>query len=198
MSELTSALERISAWYWEKQGRTVFQPGLSRDAIDNLIKDLQFPVPEEIYELYEWCNGSGEDSGRIIFHQQYLLPLGEAVRLRKDRAGLNYGDDTWPDDPSWFPVFKLWCDDEFYVVVLGDEKKSTIRKYNLAFKNCSIHYESLTGLLLHSAEWLESAQYYENVKFWEVERRTDAKLQVKYQVYESIHLDDLRWAEQEP
>jgi hypothetical protein len=45
MSELTSALERINAWYQEKQTRSVFQPGLPRNVIDNLVKDLPFLSP---------------------------------------------------------------------------------------------------------------------------------------------------------
>lgn len=194
MSELTSALERIDTWYQEKLSRSVFQPGLSRNAIDNLVRDLPFPVPEEVYELYEWCNGSSENSEAIAFHQQYLLPLGEAVSLRQDQYGLNYGDDTWQDDSSWFPVFKLWCDPVFYVVVLGDKKKSPVRNYDPECEDYRVYYESLTKLLLHSAEWLESAQHHENVKSWEVERSIDAKLQVKYRVRESISREDLSWA----
>jgi hypothetical protein len=194
MSELISALERINAWHQEKKSRSIFQPGLSRSAIDELVKDLQFPVPEEIYELYQWCNGSSEVP--IAFHQQYVLPLEEAVRWRQDRYGLNYGeDDRIQDDPTWFPVFRLWCDHAFYVVVLGDKEKSIVRNYDPECKNYNIYYESLTNLLLHSAEWLELSQYYENVKLWEVERRSDARLKVKYRVRESIHQDDLKWAE---
>jgi hypothetical protein len=37
------------------------------------LKTCHFSVPEELYELYEWCNGSSEDSDAIAFHQQYLL-----------------------------------------------------------------------------------------------------------------------------
>lgn len=197
MSELTAALERINAWYQEKQSRSVFQPGLSRNVIDDLIKDLPFPVPEEVCELYGWCNGSFEDADAIIFRQQHLLSLEKAVSLRQDQYGLNYGDDIWEDDPSWFPVFKLWCDHVFYVVVLGDKKKSSVRNYDPECEDYRVYYESLTKLLLHSAEWLESAQYYENVKSWGVERSIDAKLKVKYRVRESISREDLSWAGQE-
>jgi hypothetical protein len=193
MSELTSALERISAWYQEKQSRSVFQPGLSRSAIDELVKDLAFPVPEEVYELYEWCNGSSEDSDPIAFHQQYILPLEDAVKWRQGLGGLNYGDDTWQDDPSWFPISKLWCDHVFYVVVLGDREKSVVRNYDSECQNYNIYYESLTKLLLHCAEWLESVQYFENVDGWEIAcSRTRARLMVKYRVLESIPKDDLR------
>jgi cell wall assembly regulator SMI1 len=196
MSELTSALERISAWHQENQSRSVFQPGLSRNVIDNLVKNLSFPIPEEIYELYEWCNGSSDDSDAILLHCWHLLPLEEAVNLRQDPFGLNFGDDIWQDDPSWFPVFKFSYGRIFYVIVLGDKKKSIVRNYDRGFDDYSVHYESVTKLLLHSAEWLELAKYHENVESWEVERSIDSKLKVKYRVHESIHPEDLRWANQ--
>jgi SMI1 / KNR4 family (SUKH-1) len=195
MSELTSALKRISVWYQEKQSRSVFQPGLSRSVIDDLVKDLAFPVPEEVYELYEWCNGSPDDSDAIAFHQQYLLPLEESVRRRLDRYGLNYGEDEIQDDPSWFPVFKLWCGHAFYVVVLGDKVKSPVMNYDPECGDYKIYYESLTNMLLHSAEWLESAKFHEKMQSWEIDRRTDAKLKVKYRMRESINQDDLKWAD---
>jgi hypothetical protein len=193
MSELTSALERISTWYQEKESRSIFQPRLSRSAIDELVQDLQFPVPKEVYELYEWCNGSSEVP--IVFHAQYLLPLEEAVNLRQDQYGLNNGDDLYPDDPSWFPVFKLWYDDAFYIVILGDKEKSSIKYYDPEFENYKIYYESLTNLLLHSAEWLESAKYDEDKERWHVDRQSGAKLQVKYRLRESIESSDLELAE---
>ncbi|MEA5549706.1 hypothetical protein VB713_01710 [Anabaena cylindrica UHCC 0172] len=62
MSELTSVLEKIAVWYWENQPQfhSPFQPGLSHADIDTLVKDLQFPILHEIYELYKWCNGSSD------------------------------------------------------------------------------------------------------------------------------------------
>jgi hypothetical protein len=194
MSELTSALERISAWYQEKESRSVFQAGLSRSAIDELVKDLQFPLPEEVYDFYQWCNGSSEVP--IALNQQYVLPLEEAVRWRQDKCGLNYGEDWMQDDPTWFPVFRLCHDHAFYVVVLGDQEgRCLVRNYDPECKNYRVYYQSLTNLLLHSAEWLELAKYHKNIDGWEVERKLDAKLQVKYRVRDSIDSSDLEWAE---
>jgi hypothetical protein len=194
MSDLTSALERIKAWYQEKESRSIFQPGLSRSEIDDLVKDLQFSIPEEIYELYQWCNGSSKVP--IVLNQRYVLPLEEAVSLRRDPYGLNYGEDmdVIPDDPSWLPTFKLHYDHVFYVVVLGEQGESKIRNYDSEFNDYGIHHRSLTNLLLHSAEWFESAQYHESINGWEVERKIDAKLQVKYRVRDSINSSDLEWA----
>ncbi len=198
MSELTLALERISKWYQEKTSRSIFKPGLSRNNIEALVKDLPFSVPEEIYELYEWCNGSPDDSNAIAFHQQYLLSLEDAVQRRLDQYGLNYGEDSMEDNQTWFPIFKLWCGHAFYVVVLGDKGKSPLRNYDPECENYNIYYESLTNMLLHCAEWLESAQYHENVESWEVDRRIDSKLKVKYRVRESISQDDLKRAGVDP
>jgi cell wall assembly regulator SMI1 len=193
MSELTLALERISTWYQEKESRAIFQPGLSRSEIDNLVKDLQFFVPDELYELYQWCNGSSKVP--IILNQRWLLPLEEAISLRQDSGGLNYGEDTdvLPDDPSWLPIFKLHYDHVFYVLALGEQEKNRIRNYDSEFKDYGVHYENLTNLLLHSAEWLESVEYQENAN-GEMYSGIDAPLQVKYRLRESIHPDDLKRA----
>jgi SMI1 / KNR4 family (SUKH-1) len=195
MSDLTSALERIAIWYWENkpQSHSVFQPGLARSDISDLVKDLGFPIPDEVYELYEWCDGSSRVP--IIFQSYYLLPLKQAVTLRQDQYGLNYGEDWMRDDPTWFPIFELWSTHAFYVVVLGDTKQCPVQMYDPECNAYDIRYNNLTNMLLHSAEWLESAQYYERMDLWEVEGRIDAQLQVKYRVRESVKQDDLKLAE---
>ena len=186
MSDLTSALERIATWYWENKPsfHPVFQQGLAKSDIDDLVQDLDFPLPDEVYELYQWCNGSCEIP--IAFHQQYILPLEVAVRWRQDRYGLSYGEDWMQDDPTWFPVFRLWSSHAFYVVVLGNKEKSPVRNYDPECESYNVYYDSLTNLLLHSAEWLESAQYFGNIDGWEVENRIDKRLQLKYRVHESV------------
>ena len=59
-SLLTPALNRIL--HWIKQNRTddvkYLQPGLSKGDIDNLVQDLPFQLPSEVYELYQWRNGA--------------------------------------------------------------------------------------------------------------------------------------------
>ncbi|MBW4491299.1 MAG: SMI1/KNR4 family protein [Trichocoleus desertorum ATA4-8-CV12] len=188
MSELTSALERIAAWYQENKPQfcPVFQPGLSQPNIDELVKDLGFSVPNEIYELYEWCNGCSLKEP-IAFHSYYLLPLEQVVRLRKDKYGLNYGESWMQDDPSWFPVFKVWSTHAFLVIILGDKEKSLVQIYDPECENYNVRYESLTNLLLHSAKWLEAAKHHEKIGgFWEVERSIDAQLMVKYCIREPL------------
>jgi hypothetical protein len=189
MSELISALESISAWYDENESRSIFRPGLSRTDIDEIVKNLQFEVPNELYELYEWCNGSSEND-RIAFRQFYLLPLEGAVRLRKRPCGLNEGSEPKPDDPRWLPIFQLWYEGAFYVVVLGDKEKSHVRLYDTEFGKYELSYDNLTNMFLHCAEWLEFAQCDEKGKTWEVDGRIDTELQLKYMIQESIRSSD--------
>ena len=42
---------------------SLLQPGLKREEIDEIIKDLPFKLPEELYELYQWRNGLSDDIG---------------------------------------------------------------------------------------------------------------------------------------
>jgi SMI1 / KNR4 family (SUKH-1) len=183
MSELTSALERISDWYQKNESRSVLRPGLSPAEIDEIVKDLQYRVPNELYELYEWCNGSSEND-RVAFRQFYLLPLAESVRLRKRPHGLNEGSEPIPDDPKWLPIFELWYGGAFYVVVLGDKEKNPVRLYDTEFGKYELRYDNLTNMFLHCAEWLELAQFDEKGRTWEVDGRIDSELDVKYMIQE--------------
>ncbi len=53
MSQLTSALERISKWYEvnEPDDYPIFQSGLSKEYIEEQWQklDSDFPIPDEIY-----------------------------------------------------------------------------------------------------------------------------------------------------
>jgi len=57
-----------------------FRPGLRRAEIDRMAKGLAFPLPEEIYRLYEWHDGVLGDGAPLIFRDHYLMPLAEALR----------------------------------------------------------------------------------------------------------------------
>ncbi|WP_299486942.1 SMI1/KNR4 family protein [Acaryochloris sp. IP29b_bin.137] len=188
MSKLISALESISSWYHKHESRSVFRSGLSLDAIDQIVKALPFTIPDEIYELYEWCNGTLENDG-IAFNLFYFLPLEEAVRLRTDKHGLNEGIEEIPDDPRWLPIFQYPHAWAFYIVVLGDKEESPVWLYDTEFDKYELSYDNLTNMLLHCADWLSVSEN------GEVHPKLDGRLQVKYRVRESILPSDLKWAE---
>ncbi|MDB9513820.1 SMI1/KNR4 family protein [Kamptonema animale CS-326] len=67
MSELTEALDRILKALPQKPwmefpgveyDSSLLQPGLTHTEIEKIVKDLPIRLPDEIYELYQWRNGS--------------------------------------------------------------------------------------------------------------------------------------------
>lgn len=116
MSLLTTALEEIRAWLIEhapKQASSLV-PGLSLAEIQARLRTFPFSLPQEVYELYQWRNGSGEESGLFVYH--HFLDLDLALT---DAALLN--DDFWvqaraqEQQPAHiFPLFDF--DGEYFAV----------------------------------------------------------------------------------
>lgn len=59
MTEIKNNLNRIWNSLEQKAPQLIslFQPGLKREEIDEITKDLPFKLPKEVYELYQWRNG---------------------------------------------------------------------------------------------------------------------------------------------
>ena len=59
MSALTESLEFIENWVRQNipNHPAVMNQGLSREQIEEQIKDLPYKLPKEIYDLYQWRNG---------------------------------------------------------------------------------------------------------------------------------------------
>lgn len=75
MSTLTDALERILVWLEEHESLELarfesLQPGLTLTEIDKITADLPFRLPLEVYELYQWANGTWTEEE---FYGQYFL-----------------------------------------------------------------------------------------------------------------------------
>lgn len=82
-SELINALNRILIWLQQNKPDYVecLQPGLSKVEIDNLVQDLPFTIPQEIYELYQWQNGAKGEGMDIaaLFGGWSFYPLERVI-----------------------------------------------------------------------------------------------------------------------
>jgi hypothetical protein len=85
--ELTNALNRIFNWFVLNNPNELkyLNPGLSKTEIDNIVKKWPSKMPAELYELYQWRNGSSgydEELGYmgLIFDMWGFFPL-EKVSL---------------------------------------------------------------------------------------------------------------------
>jgi len=87
--DLTNALNRILTWLKQNKSNYVncLQPGLSKTEIDQIVRDLPFTIPSEIYELYQWRNGAieGEMGIAALFGGWSFYPL-EQIVLNYEKA----------------------------------------------------------------------------------------------------------------
>lgn len=76
MVSLIEALERIINWLRKHQPdyAASFQPGLKSEEIQAAEAKLGFKLPPEIYELYQWRNGTEEDAKAVCFPTMQFLP----------------------------------------------------------------------------------------------------------------------------
>ena len=83
MTALTVAIERIMNWLQQYQPEFAasFLPGLTREQIQEQTKDLPGLIPEEIYELYQYRNGTLEEMKSTVYPVFQFLPLDEAVQI---------------------------------------------------------------------------------------------------------------------
>ncbi len=168
MSILTQALESIfhSLEQYAPQEAASFQPGLTRTEIDNLMKNIPYKLPEEVYELYQWRNGSGTDHLHFCFGGRIFMPLEEAIDFY--RGGIKANEDFNPPEPFWnplwFPIFEIY--DTFSVVVMAKKPRKSSWVIECASETdiFEVSDKSLTNMMLTIAECCETGAYYINEK----------------------------------
>jgi hypothetical protein len=190
MSEITEALQRIEAWLQNHMPNRAaeLKPGLTRDEIDELVKDLPFSLPEEVYELYQWHDGSVD---RFVFVNYNFFSLNDAIEAYYEWWAGIFSDK---DEEAYFfeksfPIFELWSDCGVILsVVCEDSNNYPVRMLDVEYDDYFVRYRSLKNLILHLADWYESAQSYEDENLPEcgVEEERKYLLDVKYMAKEYI------------
>ena len=140
MSALTDALNRIIAWLQQHSPNCVsgFVPGLSVEEIEEKLGELPFRVPQEVYELYQWRNGTNEYSGVFVYHR--LLNLNNALEYSQ---GIN--DSYWLEvreqdgEPLYlFPLFDF--DGEYFAVPGSDSLNDTAPVFHIGCDDGSVSF----------------------------------------------------------
>ncbi|MCF4970104.1 SMI1/KNR4 family protein [Nostoc sp. CMAA1605] len=184
MSELTEGLERIHTWFKKNMPERIssLASGLSREEIEQSTRFLPFKLPEEVYELYQWRNGS---SGYTFLFENYeFMSLNAAISNYREQMGeISYYER---EEAYWFehsfPIFQLWCNGGVvYSVAPNSQRNSVIRIYDCECNDYSLRYYNLTNLILHSADWYEAAYFVKQENAWDiVNEEMKCLLDVKY------------------
>ncbi|MEL6459882.1 MAG: HEAT repeat domain-containing protein [Cyanobacteria bacterium J06621_15] len=166
MSKLRDSLEKILVWQERNRPEyaTTFQPGLTEDEIEEKVKDIPFQLPKEVYELYQWRNGSTFDyflpGAGFLF-----LPLERAIEEYEAMSTVNltnleyYGDDFgW--NPYYFPIFFEGIENFFVIGSDKQQEESPVIYYFAEDGSHDIFCSSLTKMIQVIAECYETGAYY--------------------------------------
>ncbi|MEG4345202.1 HEAT repeat domain-containing protein [Microcoleus sp. A003_D6] len=179
-SELTDALNRILSWIERHEPSWIeyLYPGLSKDEIDDLVRDLPIQFYPELYELYQWRNGAVEGDEwketAWIFHSWAFRPLQEIVaELRQDifthqTIQTNNIADVGIIKPYWGNFKYL----NIFYHILWEDNGCVLINNILNFCPIIFHrleegeltllekYTSLTSMMLTIAECYETGAYF--------------------------------------
>ena len=178
MSVLTDSLNQIMRWLEENRPdyAASFLPGLSDAEIREKLANVELELPEEIYELYRWRNGTeyGEDPKSVIFPCIEFMTLDEALEYYDDFVENTleiFNDEDYQsildvnqvnlygEKKHLFSFYRSNCD--FLAVLLAKEKQqhSPIINIDDALE-LSLIYRSLTSMMQTLAEYFETGAYY--------------------------------------
>lgn len=200
--QLSQALERIHFWF-QVNARAMagaLQPGLTREQIQAQVQDLPFCLPQEVYQLYQWHNGSSAQQCVEFLPQYRFLSLEEAldqyqITVEIWRQGVSETEQlqSWcPRPEGWFPLFAE--DGNFYMVVGQPEPKTTAPIIHFSeYGDDGLVFNSLTDMMLAIAECLETGTYflYEDTNCYLDWRddATEAEIWLKYQPQQAANVE---------
>jgi cell wall assembly regulator SMI1 len=171
MSSLSAAMDRIMNWMQQHcpERANTFQPSLLREEIDQAITDLPNQFSEELYELYQWRNGSTawDSIDSLVSPILEFMPLEEAVKSCRDLLEV-FGDDS--NLPDSLPVkgtqlFPFICENSscYYAVLLDNPKQQSSSVIDIGGEgDLDIVFDSLTDMMQTLAEYCEAGIYYIN------------------------------------
>lgn len=138
-----------------------FLPGLTDEQLLVILQDLPYQLPEEIYKLYRWRNGTRERQ-KILFHPSMaFLPLQDALFVAKETIDIYEGTE----DELRFEGHRLFpfLDDEGdRCAVVASEEKTLSSPIILIdeMNEITLGYTSLTSMIQTIAECCQTGAYY--------------------------------------
>lgn len=193
--QLSQALERIWNWFQVNAPAmlTFLQPGLTYGHIDAQVQNLPFRLPEEVYQLYQWHNGSSAEQYIEFLPQYRFLSLEDAIAQYQMTVEF-WGDVSetenhygWGWFEGWFPLFAE--DGNFYMIEGQSQSKTTAPIIHFSeYGEHKLTFNSLTDMMLAIAECLETDAYfspqaeYGDIYFYlDVAYTRKAQIWLKYQ-----------------
>jgi hypothetical protein len=165
---------------------STMKAGLAPDEIEEIVSILPFKLPPEVYELYQWRDGL---HANFLFENYEFLSLKSAVYTYQGE--LAQAQQDYPEIADFFqyrfPIFQLWSNSGVLLTVAPNESGgSPIDIYDTECEDYRLRYHSLTNLILHSAEWYDTATFVEQDRElrmyneWKIDSKAGRLLDLKY------------------
>jgi hypothetical protein len=164
MTELTDALERILAWRREHKPTDCdrFKPGLSLAEIQEKLSRFPCQLPREIYTLYQWHNGTNDDSwdcGVFVYHS--FMDIDYALQQAEEY--INEETQRRYREQKGLPLYLFpFCDfeGEYFAVAGADIERSSAPVFFIdETGDVVLAFNSLTNMMLTLAECYETGIY---------------------------------------
>lgn len=164
MSELTNALERILNWWREHKpaDAALFKPGLKLAELQEKLHRLPFQLPNEVYTLYQWHNGTDGDydeCNAFVYHT--FMDIDRA--LAEAEGYMNDEEVQHSREEEGLPTYLFpFCDFEgeyFAIAGIDAETDSTPVYFVSQIYEVYLAFTSLTNMMLALAECYETGIY---------------------------------------
>jgi hypothetical protein len=158
--QLLSYLQRLTPDF--AQG---FHPGISCGEVNTALEPLDYTLPNDFYELYEWRNGHSD-----YFHQP--ISLGMICQF----SSINFVAqdkkwEIWDDEP---PTYKeqlllpfIEKDSKYIAIALGRSYCDEAYIVDVSREGeTRLEYDSITSMLASAVECFERNAFYPNDEGW--------------------------------
>lgn len=144
-----------------------FLPGLTITQINEKTAELPFQLPSELYELYQWRNGTPESStAPFLIRDQRFLPLEEALQeyTLMNRFYINPVQKIFEGIDLEFCFPFAGFDGSLYVFPAPSHKPidGLTRPVINVFEGIDVHFNSFELMLDTAIEWYESGIHDQN------------------------------------
>jgi cell wall assembly regulator SMI1 len=133
---------------------------------------LGFKFPKEIYELYQWRNGTEEDAQTVVFPTMQFLPISRAIEYSQGcneyiEEHIEDSQKFSSEEQEWYEICPLFTFIEsngiFCGITIVEYQEGKIPIVDIGDGEMArIIYESLTDMMLTFAECYETGAYYLN------------------------------------
>lgn len=161
-TDLINCLERIFNWLKQNAPSYAegFLPGLSYEEIEEKVSNLPFKLPEEVYNLYRWRNGT--NSPAMIFVYHYFWHLDMALEISSDCVNDPLSQEFRQErgNPLYlFPIFEY--EGEYFAILGQTEQVETAPVYHIDADagEVSLAFNNLTAMMQTIAESYETGGY---------------------------------------